>query len=172
MVRTFTVESDTDPKALRAAVLDGRIGEDRAATALAQIAELNPHIGESTRIAAGTVLFLPDAPAIKDSAGGSVSTPPWEDFKRQFGGAVERTVRSAEARVEARSAQRTELKTLLGRAEVKRALGADKELTQQAKETARVIDAQEKEDREAAARLAATAEAAKAMLDRLTGLIR
>jgi hypothetical protein len=172
MVRTITVQQDTDLEALSATVLDGRIGKDRAAEALTQIADINPHLVDPANIKAGTVLILPDAPGFKPSAGDAVAKAPWDNFKRLVDSALGAAARAAQAGQEARAAQRAELAAAMERADVKRALKADSALGEQAKATAKALEEQEKQGREAVERLSAMSAATLAAVARLDKLGR
>ena len=65
-MRIFITKTDTDLAALSATLL--RKPAD-AGTALDRVRALNPHVEDFQRLAAGTVLILPDTPDIKAGAG-------------------------------------------------------------------------------------------------------
>ena len=59
MLRTFTVKNDTTLQALGTTMLDARFSGAQADAAMEQVKALNTHV-DPQRIAAGTVLFVPD----------------------------------------------------------------------------------------------------------------
>lgn len=167
-MRMFVIKEETDLAGLSAKLLRARLPETSADAAIDRLKALNPHV-DFTRLAAGTVLLVPDTPELKKGASTSLGGETFEAFVKE----VDTGLRSSSARVkqgfERLSVDRTSVSDVLKTAAVKRLVESDPALKKQLESA----DAQFKEDERkerAAQELLKTTQ--KQAIEELTGLAR
>jgi hypothetical protein len=166
MLRTITVQSDTTLQALSSTLIDARFSDAQATAALAQIQAFNPH-ADPQKIAAGTVLFVPDAPAVKTSAGTAPQAQPLDDFHTLLSNALNDAASSLKAGNAQRAADRTALAAALTTDAFTKAVGTDATLAQQVNAAQQSIIADATADAQAEAMLATIGQSALAALAQL-----
>lgn len=170
MVRTLVVKQATDLQSVGSILLDARFGGTQSDAAIERLRELNPHV-DPKKIPAGTVLFVPDAPAFKASASSSPQVIPLADFSTVVSGALDDLAEGLKTDAAARAAERSDLASVLKSAPLKRAIGDDKDLAQQVADAQKAITAEEKDDKQAQEALASMSKAALATLSQIGKLI-
>jgi len=140
-MRRFVIKEETDLKGLNAKLLRARIAKTSARAAIDRLKALNPHV-DFTRLAAGTVLLVPDTPELKEGASASLGGETFEAFIKE----VDTGLRISSARVkqgfERISLDRTSIAAVLRTAAVKRLVESDPVLKKQLESA----DARFKED--------------------------
>jgi hypothetical protein len=127
-MRIFITKTDTDLSALSATLL--RKPGDASAT-LDRVRALNPQVEDFQRLAAGTVLILPDTPEIKAGAGTTVGSDNISDLADDLGSGL-KTVNSRFAnRVDDLKSDRVAVVAALKTAAVKRLVEGDPSLQKQ-----------------------------------------
>jgi hypothetical protein len=163
MLRTFVVESDTSLQSLGTSLLDARFRGAQADAALERLKALNPH-ADPERIAAGTVLFVPDSPGFKASASTSTQTAPLEDFRALLSSALRDAASIMTTGNSARAAERADVAAVIKSAAFKRVAGDDKDLAQQVSDAQKALATEESDDKQAEGTLATMSKAALAAL--------
>jgi hypothetical protein len=163
MPRTFVVKTDMDIKSLSGSLLDARFSGAQAEAALQQLKLFNPH-ADLAKLRAGTVLFVPDTPGFKATAGTTTQTTPLQDFGALLAGALGDAARSTKAGNAARAAERADVAAILKSAAFKRIVGTDKDLAKQADDAQKAIASEEADDKQAEETVAAMSKAAAAAL--------
>ena len=79
-MRMIVIKQETDLQGLSARLLSGRLASGKAHSALESLQALNPHV-DLKKVAAGTVLLVPDSPSFKASASDSVPGNALSDFQ-------------------------------------------------------------------------------------------
>jgi hypothetical protein len=167
MPRTFTVTKKTSFDALCKTMLDARVKDAQAETALNDLKEANPHLAGELEV--GTVVIVPDTAGVKPSAGEPATKALRENLQVLAEKALEDTAASLRARLEARVAERTELaKAFKSQAFTSAAKGNP--AAAQFKAAAEALANEEKADNAARARLAAMSSAARLAFARLDKL--
>jgi hypothetical protein len=166
MLRTITVQSDTTLQALSPTLIDARFSVTQADAAMAQIQALNPH-ADPQKIKAGTVLFVPDAPAVKTSAGTVPQSQPLDDFRTLLSGALNNAASSLKAGNAQRATDRTALLAALKTDAFTKVVGSDATLAQQVTAAQQSIAAEATTDAQAETTLAGMSKAALAALAQL-----
>ncbi len=100
-MRTFIVGQDADIQTLRQKLFAANLGPARAEAALKALQAANPH-ADLTKLAPGTVLFVPDSPSFNPSAAASPADAPFDLLK----GVLESALRSAVDNLKAENARR------------------------------------------------------------------
>lgn len=170
MPRTVIVKTDTTLRALGPTLLDARFRGEQVEAALDRLKALNPH-ADPERIAAGTVLFVPDHPAFRASASASPQAAPVEEFRVMLTGALTDGASRLKTANATRAAERADLSTVLRSAAFRRAIGDDRDVLQQVSDAQRGMATEETEDRQAEETLAAMSRAALAALAQLTKVV-
>jgi hypothetical protein len=163
MLRTFIVKTDTDIKSLSSTLLDARFRGAQADAAVERLKSLNPH-ADLKKLGAGTVLFVPDSPGFKASAGTSVQATPLEDFRIILSGALSDAARDVKSGNAARATERADVSAILKSAVFKRIVGTDKDVAQQADDAQKAMASEEADDKQAEETLATMNKAALAAL--------
>ena len=167
MPRTVIVKTDTTLRALGPTLLDARFRGDQVDAALDRLKALNPH-ADPEKIAAGTVLFVPDTPAFKASASTSPQAQPLDDFRAMLTTALTDSAARLKSANAARAAERADLTTVLKGAAFKRASGDDADVVKQVSDTQKALATEETEDKQAEEALAAMSKAGLAALAQVT----
>ncbi len=167
-MRRFVIKQETDLDGLSAKLLRTRIGDTSAGAAIDRLKALNPHV-DFTRLAAGTVLFVPDIPELKKGASTSLGGETFEAFVKE----VDTSLSISSARVkegfERISLDRTSVSAVLKTASVKRLVEGDPVLKKQLESA----DARFKEDESKARAEQKLLEATrKQAIEELTALAR
>jgi hypothetical protein len=166
MPRTFTVRNETTLQALGATLLDARFGDAQADAALERVKALNPHV-DFQKIAPGTVLFVPDAPGLKATAGTAPQSAPLDDFRALLSGALGDAASRLKEGNTARAAGRADLSAALKSAAFKRVTGEDSDIAKQVSEAQDAMASEERADKQAEENLATVSKAALAALTQL-----
>lgn len=166
MVRTFVVKDNTDLQGISGQLLDGRFSGSQADVALETLRRFNPHV-DLARVAAGTVLLVPDSPGFKAAASSSLNGPVLEDFSLRIASGLDRATENLKAGLEARAAERDGVTAVIKSAIFRRLIAGDEELKQQADAAGGTLAREEEQDKQAAEDLDATARAAMAALAQL-----
>ena len=167
MLRTFTVKSDTTLQLLGTTLLDARFSAAQADAAMERLKALNPHAGPQ-KIAAGTVLFVPDTPGFKASAGTSPQAAPLDDFRALLAKALSDAASSMKTGHAARAAEREDVTAVLRSAAFKRIAGDDKDLAQQVSDAQKAMATEESDDKQAEETLATMSKSALAALAQIS----
>lgn len=159
-MRMLVIKEETNAEALSARLLDGRLSATQGEAALASLQQLNPH-ADLENIQAGTVLFVPDAPAFNAAASEPIVSDALQVLERLatigLGAAADRMKAAAAAR----TAEGAEVSKTLRSAAFRRVVEKDPELGREVESATAAI----KEQKEAADRNVATvAEAVKGAL--------
>jgi hypothetical protein len=170
MLRTFIVKSDTDLQSLSGNLLDARFRGGRADSALQQLKTLNPH-ADLEKLRAGTVLFVPDSPGFKASAGTSAQASALDDFRTLVAGALSDAARNMKSGNATRATERADVTAILKSAAFKRIVGTDKDLAQQADDAQKAMATEEGQDKQAEEALATISKAALAALTQMGKLV-
>jgi hypothetical protein len=168
-MRTFVVDKDTDLQTLSARLLDQRTRKGQGGAALERLRLLNPH-ADPKKLTAGTVLFLPDVPGFKASAGVSETEAPRTEFEALVEAALKRAGERAAAGFAVREAERAAVSKALGSTAFKNATRTDERLKPQGEAAAAAMEQEAVDDKEARRALATVSEAALAALARLRKL--
>lgn len=148
MMRMFTVTVDTDFDGLGKTLLDGHLDAGRAEAALRQLKDFNPHL-TSKKLRAGTVVFVPDHPGFKGTAGSSTPVSVFEDFAALATEGLKKATRDFKSGGAARAAERGEVRKALQSGVVKRAIEADTEIAGQVDDAAKDLKDDEGEEKDA-----------------------
>ncbi|MFO1161125.1 MAG: hypothetical protein U1E60_19945 [Reyranellaceae bacterium] len=167
MPRIVIVKTDTTLRALGPTLLDARFRGDQVDAALERLKALNPH-ADPERIAAGTILFVPDTPAFKASASTTPQAQPLDDFRAMLTTALSDSATRLKGANAARAAERADLSTVLKSATFKRAAGDDADVAKQVSDAQKAAATEETEDKQAEETLAAMSKAALAALAQIT----
>lgn len=167
-MRKFFIKEETNLAGLSAKLLRARLTETSAAAAIDRLKALNPHV-DFTRLAAGTVLLVPDTPALKEGASTSLGGETFEAFVKEVDTGLTNSSARMKQSFERLSAERTTVAAVLKTAAVKRLVESDPVLKKQLESA----DAQFKDGEKkmfAAQKLLETTQ--KQALEELTGLAR
>jgi hypothetical protein len=158
-MRTVIIKDRSDLQSVGVKLLGEQAGTKRA---LDRLVALNPHV-DFNRIEAGTVLFVPDAPGVRDTSG-SVEGQAFGDLRDQLLASVDAASVRVRSGHEALSSQRQEITAVVKLAAVKRAIESDPELKAQ-------VDAATQVFKQDQAQAKAADEALKAMKEQATAAL-
>jgi hypothetical protein len=167
-MRIFITKTDTDLAALSTTLL--RKPAD-AGTALDRVRALNPHVEDFQRLAAGTVLILPDTPDIKAGAGSMLGADTVSDLASDVGSGLKAVNSRFANRVEDLKADRAAVIATLKIAAVKRLIESDPALAKQLESSDAEYKREQKRVAEAEVQLAEVKKTAVAELERLQKLL-
>jgi hypothetical protein len=167
-MRIFITKTDTDLTALSTALL--RRPAD-AGTALDRVRALNPHVEDFQRLAAGTVLILPDTPDIKAGAGTAIGAGTVSDLATDLGSGLKAVNARFADRVEDLKAERAAVVATVKLASVKRLIESDPALAKQLDASDAEYKREQKRMTEADAQLAEVQKTAIAEFARLQKLL-
>src|SRR3982751_6496467 len=108
MLRPFILKAESDLKALADQLLRARTSQSQAEAAHARLAEANPHL-DPDKIAAGTVVLVPDLPGFKTAATTSIQSGPFGEFSDLLSGALEAAAERAKGGAGDREKQRADV---------------------------------------------------------------
>jgi hypothetical protein len=166
----LVTDQEKDLTALKSRLLSGRLGDARAASAMRALEDLNPHV-DFRKLAAGTVLLVPDSPDFKRSASDSAAGDVVNDLQQLVRSGLEAAAAKLEEGNKERAAERAELTTVLARPAVKRALEADPEIKARLGEVAKRFKEEQRQAIEAERALEAATKGAMAELASLTRML-
>ena len=169
MLRTFTVEQDTNLKTLRSTLLDARFGGAQADTAAAQLRALNPH-ADLDKLKAGTVIFIPDLPQFKPSAAISTQATLVDDFSKLVSDALQSTREQIRLANAERASERRSVGAALKGAALKKIIGSDKDAAAQVEAAQKGMADEDKQDRQTEEAFAAMSKAALEALAQMSKL--
>lgn len=167
-MRTLIMKADTDLKSLGDTLLKS---PSAASATLERIKALNPHVADFQRLAAGTVLILPDSADLKPGAGSAVGTQGFGDLTQVASSGLRALKARATNLFDTFASDHAAVKDSLKAAAAKRLVESDPLLVQRLK----AADAQFKIDQKAAkekkAQLDEMQKAAEAGFERLLKLL-
>ena len=167
-MRIFITDKAMDLSSLATTL--GRGGRLTAA-ALERVKALNPQLGESRKIAAGTAVILPDLPELKPDLGEAAGAPSIAEVSAH----VNAGLRHVTDRISERAAQLADdhraVREALKTAAAKRLVESDPVLRKQLAAADAELKAEQKRVADAQAQLAAAAKLAEAELARLQKLL-
>jgi hypothetical protein len=167
-MRILVTEKAMDLPALAASLARNARG---AHAALERVKALNPQIADAQRLAAGTVLILPDAPELKPGAGQAAGGEVFSDL----GDRLLAGLRDLEARhgrvVEQRAADHAAVRDALKSATAKRLIEGDPQLKEQLAAAEAQFKADQKQATEMGAQMAAAAKLAEAEFEKLQNML-
>lgn len=166
-MRIFVIKQDTDLKGIGEALLKKNDAPARAS--LDRILTLNPHLDEN-RVAAGTVVLLPDTPEFAAGSTDTVAASSFEGFQRDMATsfrAADVQLREGLAR---RDEQDKEVAKAIKSAAITRLAADDAELRGHLEGVGKQADARAKQSKQAAGELAALEKALAAEMKKLGGL--
>ncbi|MDR2154282.1 MAG: hypothetical protein LBE78_04555 [Burkholderiaceae bacterium] len=169
MPRTLVVDQATNLKSISATLLDARFGGTQADAAMRQLQALNPQV-DLNKIAAGSVLFVPDSPVFKVSATSPVQTLPLQDFSAIVADAFNQTAATLKSKAAARAAARAQLNPALKSAAFKKIVGKNEELTRRLTLAQKTLAMEEKNQQQAQDALDAMSKAALTQIAKLAAL--
>lgn len=143
-MRIFITKTDTDLKSLSATLLKS---SSAASGTLDRVKALNPQVEDFQRLAAGTVLILPDAPDLKVSAGSPVGSGDLAGLASEVGAGLRAVGARTANRFETLASDHSAVKDAIKSAAAKRLVESDPTLAKRLK----AVDAQFKVDQKAAA---------------------
>jgi len=127
-MRIFITKTDTDLAALSTTLLrkpaEGGVTLDR-------VRALNPQVEDFQKLAAGTVLILPDTPGIKAGAGTAPGADNLSDLASDLGSGLKAVNTRFASRIDDIKAERAAVTTVLKTAAVKRLVDSDPALSKQ-----------------------------------------
>ena len=167
-MRIFITKTDTDLAALSTTLL--RKPAD-AGTALDRVRALNPHVEDFQRLAAGTVLILPDTPDIKAGAGTTIGADTVSDLASDLGSGLKAVNSRFANRVEDLKADRAAVVATVKTAAVKRLVESDPALAKQLEASDTEYKREQKRVAEAEVQLAEVQKIAVAEFARLQKLL-
>lgn len=140
---------DTDAKALVERLIENGSGNE---SALKTLLQMNPHIVDLSKLSAGTVLLVPDAPGFRAGESTSIAGAGFEALGAQMREAAEEVQARVRRGHELLATQRKELAGALKAAGVKRLIESDPDLKKQLDEAEVVFknDQQQAKDTEKA----------------------
>jgi hypothetical protein len=162
--------SDTDLQSLSGNLLDSRLRSGQVDAALQQLKTLNPH-ADMEKLRAGTVLFVPDSPGFKVSAGPSAQKTLLDDLRTLVTGALDNAARNMKSGNATRATERADVTAILKSAAFKRIVGTDKDLAQQADDAQKAMANEKGQDKQAEEALATISKAALAALTQMSKLV-
>ena len=166
MLRPLILKADTDIKSLASDVLRARLSDAQTNAAVDKLAEANPHV-DPDKIAAGTVVLVPDTPGFKASAADSVQSGPFNDFGTMVSDALGAAAEKMKAGNAARATDRSDLAAAVKSAVFKRLTANDPDTQRQADEAVKAASADADADKQAEEMLATVSKAALAVLGEL-----
>ena len=167
-MRIFITKTDTDLAALSSTLL--RKPADAGAT-LDRVRALNPQVEDFQKLAAGTVLILPDTPEIKAGAGTAPGADNLSDLASDLGSGLKAVNSRFASRVDDIKADRAAVTTALKTAAVKRLVDGDPALSKQLTAADAEFKREQKRVAESEAQLAQVQKVALAEFARLQKLL-
>jgi hypothetical protein len=123
-MRLIVIKEPTDLSTLAGTLLRKGTPPDTVASTLDRVKALNPHV-DPTRLDAGTVLLLPDAPAIAGNVGNSPGRDAFKDFGTDVTAGFTAAARAVSASIDAVTSNRTAVAAVLKTAGVRRLIDSD-----------------------------------------------
>jgi hypothetical protein len=167
-MRIFITKTDTDLQALSATLL--RKPAD-AGVALERVRALNPQVEDFQKLAAGTVLILPDSPEIKATAGTALGTGNFSDLADDLGSGMKAVNSRFASRLDDLKSDRAGVTAVLKTAAVKRLVESDPALAKQLDAADAQFKREQKRIAETETQLAEVQKAALAEFARLQALL-
>jgi hypothetical protein len=146
-MRMFKVTEDSRFTDLSRELLRARLSAGQVDRARESLQALNPHV-DLKKVRAGDVLLVPEAPHFKTSATEPVHGQALEQFEELVRTGLADASERLRAGNEARAAERAEVASTLKSAVVKRAVGDDRELSEQLVQVMKELKEQDREDGE------------------------
>jgi hypothetical protein len=149
-MRTFIVGEETKLKAVSEKLLHANLSHVRSEAALKALQEANPH-ADLSKLARGTVLFVPDTPGFKVSTTSSATEGPLEALKELLDQALRQALDETSAGNSARLADQEQTVKAFDDSAVKKAIG-DPTIGGQIRDSVNAVRKGFEVDRELAAR--------------------
>jgi hypothetical protein len=130
-MRMFVIKEPTGLQGVSTQLLRRTAGEGGAG-ALERLQALNPHV-DFRKLAAGTVLLVPDSPAIKPSASRALGDEPADALAKDLSSGLKEQAARAQAAFKAQEDDRSAVAAALKTAAVKRIVESDPLLRDQLK---------------------------------------
>lgn len=170
-MRILVTDKKTTVGTLKDQLVSTKLNAVQAEAALTSLQTLNPHV-DFTKLAPGTVLFVPDTPDFEETGSDPVSGDVFADFEHLVKTALDAALSRGKAASDARAAESAEVTRTFKTAAFKRILATDADL-QTAVEAANAAMKSEKEDRDQAdATVAAASKGAIAAVHALSQTLR
>jgi len=166
MLRPIILKEGTDIGGLASDLLRARLSEAHAGAARSRLAEANPHL-DPKKIAAGTVVLVPDTPGFKTAAATSIQSEPFGEFNALVTEALGAAAARAKAGIAAREREREDIAAAVKSAAFKRLTANDPDTQKQASEALKAAEADATADKQAQEVLATASRAVLAALDEL-----
>lgn len=166
-MRMIVIKQATDRQALGNQLLVSAAGNEGA---LERIELLNPHV-DFGRIAAGTVLFVPDLPGLKAGASASVGGQAFDAFRDQVGASLDAVAAQVRKGYATLASERNDVMTVLKGAVVRRLLESDPDLRPQLDAAAQVFKQDQQNAKDAEVMLKTLQQGALTELDVLAKLL-
>jgi len=171
MLRPIILKADTNAESLASDLLRARLSEAQADAARGKLAEANPHL-DTEKIAAGTVVLVPDTPGFKTADATSIQSEPFGDFSALAQGALGAAAERAKAGIAARKKERADIAAALKSAAFRRLTANDPDTQRQVEQVVKAATEDADADKQAAEMLEAISKAARAALDELGKVVR
>jgi len=166
MLRPIILKQDTSFKALGADMLRARLSKAQSDAAFDKLKAANPHV-EKDKIAAGTVVLVPDASGFKSSGTTSLLSEPFDDFGKLATAALGAAAERIKAGTATRARDRAELAAAVKSAAFKRATANDPEVARQAEAALKAAEQDAADDKASAEAFAGIQEGVKEVLEAL-----
>ena len=170
MLRPIILKQDTSFQTLATDMLRTRLSKAQSDAALDKLKVANPHV-EKDKIAAGTVVLVPDAPGFKSAGTTSLLSEPFDDFGALATAALGAAAERVKAGAVARDRDRAELAAALKSAAFKRATANDPEVVRQAEAALKAAEQDAAADKAAAEAFAGIEEGVKEVLAALRKVV-
>ena len=153
-MRMIVVDQDTTGQALGMRLLGASAGKQGA---LDRIQKLNPHL-DLAHIAAGTVLFVPDTPGLKDDPSTSIGGQAFDAFRDLVHAQLDAVVGQIAKGHEALSADRVEVQAALKGVALRRLIESNPDLKPQVDAATKVFKQDQQDAKDSQAQLKALRE--------------
>jgi hypothetical protein len=130
-MRIFVIKQATDLQGVGTQLLR-RTASEGGAGALERLQALNPHV-DFRKLAAGTVLLVPDSPEIKPSASRTLSEDPVEALVEELSRGLKEQATRVKATIKSQEDDRSAVAAAVKTAAAKRILESDPQLRDQLK---------------------------------------
>ena len=169
-MRMIVIKQDSDLQALSARLLTAPAAGEKTDSALRSLQALNPHV-DLKKVAAGTVLLVPDAPGFNAAASDPVPGSALDEFQQFVRTGLDAAAATLKAGNAHREAQRADVAAVLKTAAVQRIITTDPDLKQQLDEATKATKQDQEQEAKAEQALAAAVKGAQAELAAIAKLM-
>jgi hypothetical protein len=166
----IVIKQDSDLQALSARLLTAQAAGEKTDSALRSLQALNPHV-DLKKVAAGTVLLVPDAPGFNAAASDPVPGSALDEFQQFVRTGLDAAAATLKAGNGHREAQRADVAAVLKTAAVQRIITTDPDLKQQLDEATKATKQDQEQEAKAEQALAAAVKGAQAELATIAKLL-